>query len=212
MKVSDVGLAKIEVREGKVYTAYADPAWGWKVPTIGVGHTGPDVHQGDVWTEAQVMAVLRSDIKSREDVINEMCRNVSLAQNQIDAVGSWGFNVGTGAMRSSTLMRKLSFGDIAGASAEFPKWNIPDMLIGRRAEERAQFDGAFIPGVHDAPATFATADVQRILGVPVDGFYGEVTLHAVLAFQKVHGLVVDGIVGPKTPDMLEALDARKAAA
>ena len=39
-----------------------------------------------------------------------------------------------------------------------------------------------------------------------------VTLHAVLAFQKVHGLVVDGIVGPKTRDMLNALDARKAAA
>ena len=32
MKVSDVGLATIEAREGKVYTAYADPA-GAEVPT-----------------------------------------------------------------------------------------------------------------------------------------------------------------------------------
>lgn len=208
-RVSDPGLDDIETREGRVYTVYPDPKWGWGVPTVGVGHTGPDVRRGDTWTEAQVNAALHSDISSREDVINDMCRNVTLLQNQVDAVGSWGFNVGTGAMRSSTLMHKLAAGDIAGASAEFPKWNIPDILIGRRAGERAQFDGGFVPGVHDAPATFTTADMQRILGVPVDGVFGKVTLHELLAFQKVHGLVVDGIVGPKTIEALKKIEPPK---
>jgi len=34
--------------------------------------------------------------------------------------------------------------------------------------------------------------------VTIDGIFGKQTLHAVRLFQKAHGLVVDGIVGPKT--------------
>ena len=42
------------------------------------------------------------------------------------------------------------------------------------------------------------AAVQHALGVPADGVYGSATRRAVMSFQRSHGLIVDGIVGPQT--------------
>jgi peptidoglycan hydrolase-like protein with peptidoglycan-binding domain len=43
-----------------------------------------------------------------------------------------------------------------------------------------------------------TKQVQAKVGVAVDGNFGPKTEAAVRAFQRAHGLVPDGIVGPKT--------------
>lgn len=40
--------------------------------------------------------------------------------------------------------------------------------------------------------------VQQILGIKDDGIFGPITEKAVKTFQKNHGLLVDGIVGPNT--------------
>jgi hypothetical protein len=40
--------------------------------------------------------------------------------------------------------------------------------------------------------------LQKILEIAVDGFFGGDTHDAVISFQKMHGLVADGIVGPIT--------------
>ena len=48
--------------------------------------------------------------------------------------------------------------------------------------------------------------LQEILGVTADSVFGEKTLEAVKAFQREHNLFPDGIVGPKTWDMLLADD------
>ena len=42
------------------------------------------------------------------------------------------------------------------------------------------------------------AALQEVLGIAVDGHFGEQTQDAVIAFQFEHDLVPDGIVGPKT--------------
>jgi hypothetical protein len=44
----------------------------------------------------------------------------------------------------------------------------------------------------------AVAALQRVLGVSPTGNFGPITAHAVRAFQRSHGLAVDGVVGPQT--------------
>jgi peptidoglycan hydrolase-like protein with peptidoglycan-binding domain len=44
----------------------------------------------------------------------------------------------------------------------------------------------------------AVSQVQRTLGIPVTGYYGEITERAVRRFQANNGLFIDGVVGPDT--------------
>lgn len=44
----------------------------------------------------------------------------------------------------------------------------------------------------------SVAELQRLLGIAHDGFFGPMTEAAVKQFQKSHGLAVDGLVGPAT--------------
>lgn len=61
----------------------------------------------------------------------------------------------------------------------------------------------------------AVRQLQKLLGVEVDGFFGENTEHALRDFQRAKGLKVDGVAGRKTwaalnhddaPDALDPLD------
>lgn len=193
MSTSEGGLHALEQEEGKRNTAYQDTRGIW---TIGVGHTGLDVHAGLIWTDEQVDQAFRLNVRQCEDAINGgVC--VPLSQRQFDALVSFVFNVGVGAFLNSTLRRKLNTGcDYPGASAEFMRWVIPSELLGRRERERAMFDG--VASVEVAKPFVTTKVVQTVLGVAADGIYGPRTHAAVLQFQSAHGLVVDGIVGPCT--------------
>lgn len=69
---------------------------------------------------------------------------VSLSQSQFDALVSFAYNVGIGAFRSSTLLRKLNAGDYQGAADQFLLWDKNDGkvmrgLTRRRQAERALF-------------------------------------------------------------------------
>ena len=57
----DLAADFIEAWEGCKLVAYKCPAGIW---TIGVGHTGPDVHEGDEITYAQSRELLRKDIEA----------------------------------------------------------------------------------------------------------------------------------------------------
>lgn len=123
------------LREGKRNKAYQDTKGIW---TIGVGHTGPEVVEGLVWTDQQVIDQLAIDVGKCEDAINNNVR-VGLTQNQFDALCSFIFNVGVNAFERSTMLRKLNMADIAGAAAEFDKWHIPPEITSRRNSEKNQF-------------------------------------------------------------------------
>ena len=44
----------------------------------------------------------------------------------------------------------------------------------------------------------AVKELQRLLGITADGSFGPITFKILIAFQRSHGLVADGIVGAKT--------------
>ena len=137
MKISDQGLDLLVQREGKRNDAYLDSVG---VPTIGVGHTGPEVHLGLHWTDEQVNEALQKDLERFESSVNNHVK-VPLEQYQFDALTSFSLNVGTGAFESSTMLRKINAGDFVGAASEFDRWHIPAGITSRRNGEREQFKG-----------------------------------------------------------------------
>ena len=144
MKISDQGLDLLTRREGKRNNAYRDSVGVW---TIGVGHTGPEVHEGLYWNDDQIEAALRADLDRFEDAINSSV-TVGLEPYQFDALVSFSFNVGVGAFTSSTLLKKVNLMQFEAAAEQFDRWHIPPEITGRRNGEREQFKGtAFEPTI-----------------------------------------------------------------
>jgi lysozyme len=128
--------------EGNKPEAYPDPGVGWKLPTICVGHTGPDVKKGNKATIFECQKYLADDMKSAGiDVAR--CVTAQITREQFDALVSFQFN--TGKLCSSTLVKRLNTGDCWGAGFEFSRWVMADGkvmagLVRRRTEERKMFE------------------------------------------------------------------------
>lgn len=142
MKTSASGIALIKQYEGVRLEAYLCPAG---VPTIGYGHT-VGVKMGDRITLAQAEQMLIDDLAIYEVGVQSLVK-VPLKQGQFDALVSFAFNLGLGALRGSTLMRMLNQGDYAGAADQFLRWNkaggkVLNGLVKRREAERALFISA----------------------------------------------------------------------
>jgi Putative peptidoglycan binding domain/D-alanyl-D-alanine carboxypeptidase len=54
------------------------------------------------------------------------------------------------------------------------------------------------PVLHPGDRGPAVADLQRMLGIPADGIFGNQTTQAVMAYQQSRGLTPDGVVGLQT--------------
>lgn len=118
MQISQRGLDLIKRFEGLKLTAYRCPAG---VLTIGYGSTGPHVKQGMIITEAEAEALLRNDVARFEDGVNHIVGPCT--QGQFDALVSFAFNLGLGALMSSTLLKRHKAGDFARAADAFLSWN-----------------------------------------------------------------------------------------
>lgn len=118
------------------------------VPTIGWGSTW-DLGGNRVTMDHEPIDQLHgADLLSRDlrHVEGAIARLIGppLVPDQLGALASFTFNLGSGRLQSSTLRAKLNRGDIEGAADEFPKWRIAGGrilagLVRRRAAERALF-------------------------------------------------------------------------
>lgn len=134
MQLSENGLKIIKNFEGLRLAAYRDAAGVW---TIGYGstryHDGKQVRPGDkLASEVQADALFRNTLGQYENAVNQSVK-VSLTQNQFDALVSFTYNEGTGALETSTLLVKLNEKNYAEAAAHFLAWDkITDPKTGKK--------------------------------------------------------------------------------
>lgn len=142
--LSDNGMKLLEQFEGLRLEAYLDSA---SIYTIGYGTIkypdGHKVKKGDKITKAQAKEHKLHDLKEFESTVNTSVK-VPLTQNQYDALVSLSYNIGSGAFKSSTLLKKLNSGDYKGAAEQFLVWNKVNSkkvqgLVNRREAERNLF-------------------------------------------------------------------------
>lgn len=136
----------IKKYEGCRLSAYPDPASGGEPYTIGWGATGPGIAKGIRWTQRQADDRLAVDVDRFLKGVRSVLKKPA-SDAQLGAMTSLAYNIGVGAFRDSTLLRKFNAGDIAGAAEQFARWNraggrVMQGLSNRRADERRVFVGA----------------------------------------------------------------------
>lgn len=139
----DLALSMIAGFETFSAKAYPD-ADGW---SIGYGHfiTQDDPYDSNsVISESDAWALLQSDAQKFFDCVASSV-SVPISDNQAASLTSLCYNIGCGAFRDSTLLRKLNANDYAGAAAQFPVWNksqgaVNMALVSRRNSEMGVFN------------------------------------------------------------------------
>lgn len=103
--------------EGRMREVYPDVVWGWKVPTVCDGHTGPDVVRGAKFTDAECDQLLHADLRKTFDALaaDNCLGDVQLEQYEMAAYISVAYNMGTGTFCKGSFKTKLKAGDHVGA-------------------------------------------------------------------------------------------------
>lgn len=143
MKLSVEGLQLIKQQEGFRSRTYLDVAG---FPTIGYGHRL--IHPGsfpDGISEAEAAEILASDVRDAEQAVERLVK-VALTQGQFDALVDFCFNLGSGRLASSTLLKFLNDGRYADAAEQLLRWDQAGgkecaPLKARREAELALWEG-----------------------------------------------------------------------
>ncbi len=107
----------IKLSEGLKLQAYQDTSGIW---TIGYGHTST-AKSGKVIDQAMADALLETDALVAVQQVLKLV-TVDLTQGQLDALTDFVYNLGSGSLKASTLLRKVNAKDWDGATKEFARW------------------------------------------------------------------------------------------
>ena len=166
MNVSAKALEMLKHHEGVRQKPYRDVVGLW---TVGVGHlmypeqaalpnknNAKPEYTGQcredfaikfedfrIFPMEEVDGILKHDLARFESGVERLCP-VELTQGEFDALCSFAFNVGLGALQRSTLRAKVNRNDKEGAAEEFAKYTkaggkVYQGLVNRRKDERALF-------------------------------------------------------------------------
>jgi lysozyme len=117
--ITEDGLRLIRRFEGFSAVPYLCPA-GYL--TVGYGHVvkNPDAFRQPI-TEDEAAEILAVDVGTAERAVLRLI-SVPLTDGQFDALVSFTFNLGAGALQRSTLRRKVNCEEHEDAATEFLRW------------------------------------------------------------------------------------------
>lgn len=159
LHLTDKGLSLIKRFEGFSPTVYVCPAGYW---TIGFGHmlrafdrnrdtrrfmSGNPYPAGITREEADEMLI--ADLRKYEAAVARLI-TVPLQNEQFDALVSFTYNLGAGALQRSTLRRKVNGGFHDEVPHEFSKWvwgggrKLPGLVKRREAEAGLYEQGTMV--------------------------------------------------------------------
>jgi len=156
--ISDDGIELIKRFEGFRSRPYLDAVG---VPTIGYGTTrypdGTKVSMSDpALSEYEATELLRTMIDNHYAAGVSRLVSPETTQNQFDALVSFAYNVGVGALKHSTLLKLHNQGRYQEAENEFIRWNhaggrVLAGLTRRRKEEARLYRSASPNSAHLHP-------------------------------------------------------------
>jgi len=119
--ISNLGIDLIKHFESFRAKSYKDSAGVW---TIGYGTIiigGVPVGPNMMCTEAQAIEWMAHDVVKKERHVHRLTK-VDLPQHQFDALVSFTYNVGEGALAQSTLLKRIN-ARLPVEEARFTDWN-----------------------------------------------------------------------------------------
>lgn len=188
-------LTIIKQFEGCRLVAYPDPGTGGDPWTIGWGTTtidGRPVQRGDTISQQRADELLSDEVRYvAKQVVDAVPFASKWPSNQTAALISWTYNVGTNAMRDSTLRSRLLDGESPRIviQEELPRWNkggsgVMEGLVRRRAAEVSLFIGSQTAATSVAPTKPTTFDQELQQGPaklsPNSPFSSHLTPHITL--------------------------------
>ena len=138
MTPSQACIDLIKKSEGFRAEPYKDAAG---FATCGYGHKLVDAAETATtpWTEEYASQICQQDAQRACDEMAALVK-VALTQGQIDALTDFVFNMGSGRLAESTLLKVLNFGEYQNVPNELRKWvmgggvKLPGLVARREAE------------------------------------------------------------------------------
>jgi lysozyme len=204
-KISPEGRDLIKRWEGLRLEAYRCPAGVW---TVGYGHTRT-ARQGMTITVADAERLLDGDLAEFARAV-ETALTRPATDGQFAAFVSLAFNIGIGAFRSSTALRRFNANDLAGAAEALTWWNKATVggqkvrlagLVNRREDERRLF---WSDVSTDAGTLPVEQPVSAVEGGETKPLAKSKTLWGVLAAAAVAAVEQFGAVWGVVPDEVKA--------